>query len=57
MVPPFWELPDGFTEPFYRSGAVPIQDSRLCGCLASVEDSYPVEHNAAFMGFVFTNCS
>jgi hypothetical protein len=46
-VSSFWELLDGFPEPFFKSVAVPIKDRRLCSCLATVEAPYLVEHCAA----------
>jgi hypothetical protein len=47
-LPSPWELPDGFTEPFFRGVAVPPTDSRCC--------SYPVEHSAACRCFLSTTC-
>jgi hypothetical protein len=47
LLPSPRELPNGFTEPFFRGVAKLLMDNHLCSFLANVEALYPVEHSAA----------
>ena len=51
------ELPDGFTEPFFRSVLMSLMDRILCSSLATGEAPYPVGHGAACGCFISTYCT
>jgi hypothetical protein len=55
-LPSPWELPNGFTEPFFKGVLIPPMDSHQCSFLTTGEARHPIEHNAVCSCFLSTNC-